>query len=283
MAPSFSFPTSLAIDTTGNVWVSDAGTNAIAKLNSSGAAVGSGFTFGTSSDYGSGLAIDGSSNVWVVAKASLVEFTNAGVAVAGSPFTGSGTIAQPTGAISIDGSNNVWFENAGNGAVVELSNAGALLGTSGNTLPAPTRFSAIDSSGKLYAPQGTPGSGLEVYKANAAPAAYYNTSNAGSFLNAISIAVDGANHIWTVAAGNSSGNLTETTNAGVPISPAGTGYTNTNAIKIAAPGGVGLDASGNLWLVNATTGSSSVIEFVGVGVPTITPISAGLTRIGQKP
>lgn len=282
-APSLAVPGSLAIDTTGNVWISDAGTNAVAELTSAGTAVGSGFTFGTASDYGSGIAIDSSNNVWVVAKATLVEFSSGGTQVAGSPFIGSGSISSPTGAISIDSSNNVWMENAGNGAAIELSNAGALLGTSGNVLPAPGKYAAIDASGKFYAPQGTPGSGLEVFKTNAAPAAYYNVSNAGSFLNAVSIAVDGSNNIFTVAAGNSSGNLTVTTNGGTPISPSSTGYVNTNLTKLQAPGGVGIDRAGNVWIVNNTTGSSSVVEYVGVATPAITPLAAGLSKIGQKP
>jgi hypothetical protein len=277
-APTLGIPVALAIDLTGNVWIADNGSNTITELNSGGSPVGNGYNYGTSSDYADGVAIDGLNNVWVVASASIDEFT---AGVEGTPLTTD--IDIPNGAIAIDGSNNVWVENDGTSSVTEFANNGSFLGNSGNSLPSPSVFPAIDSTGKFWAPQGTPGSGLEVYKANAANTAYYNTSTAGSLLNAVSVSTDGAGRMWTVGAGNGDGALTELTNTGTPISPLGTGYFNTNLTELVQPGGSEIDASGNLWIINDTVSASNVIEFVGVGAPTITPLAASLTKIGQKP
>ena len=78
------------------------------------------------------------------------------------------------------------------------------------------------------------------------------------------------------------------------------GYTGTSGGEIAATGlttingaaypppGMAIDASGNLWFLNASlnddTGSTpgnALVEFVGVAAPTITPASVGVANSAQ--
>jgi hypothetical protein len=60
-----------------------------------------------------------------------------------------------------------------------------------------------------------------------------------------------------------------------------------------APYGVGIDATGNVWVTNAgcsvndcVPGTFTLTEIVGAGFPTITPVSAQITSgnlVGTEP
>jgi len=98
-------PSGVAIDLSGNAWVT-AANSMLYELNSSGTQTaaygGNGLNLPTS------IAIDPSSNVWVVNSGSgansVSAFTSAGVPLTGSPFTGAG-ISAPAG-IAINGNAN---------------------------------------------------------------------------------------------------------------------------------------------------------------------------------
>jgi hypothetical protein len=120
------------------------------------------------------------------------------------------------------------------------------------------------------------------------------------------IAIDGGKNLW----------VAESSNAGVvqvPINnPGGSGagvYLNSsgannvpnneflhgtnNGSTATAPYGIGVDATGNVWVTNAgcsvndcTLGSFTLTEIVGAGFPTITPVSAQITSgnlVGTRP
>jgi hypothetical protein len=121
------------------------------------------------------------------------------------------------------------------------------------------------------------------------------------------IAIDGGKNLW----------VAESTNGGVlqvPVNnPTGTGagiYLNSsganniptneflhgtnNGGTATAPYGIGVDATGNVWVTNAgctandcTPGSFTLTEIVGAGFPTINPVSAQITSgtnlVGTEP
>ena len=67
-----------------------------------------------------------------------------------------------------------------------------------------------------------------------------------------------------------------------------TGATGGGTVTATTPYGIGIDATGNVWMTNAgciatgcTPGNFTLTEIVGAGVPTITPVSAQIHR--RKP
>jgi hypothetical protein len=120
------------------------------------------------------------------------------------------------------------------------------------------------------------------------------------------IAIDGGKNLWIASSGD--GGVFQ-----VPINnPAGTAgaiYLNSNGANnvpdneflhgtnnggtATKPFGIGVDATGNVWVTNAgcnvancTPGPFTLTEIVGAGYPTITPVSAQITsgnRVGTEP
>jgi streptogramin lyase len=194
-------PANLAIDGSGNVWISNyasskfpAGTDSIIELSPTGAILsGTGFTSGPVGAP-QGLAIDDSGNVWVANGAgNILRLNNAGAVTAGFPVTVSG---QPQG-IALDTSGNAWVTNAANNTVLEYSPTGAAL-QSGITSPGfllPEGI-ALDTSGNVWV------AGLgsnSILKLNSAGVVQSGSGAGytGGGLNAPSgLVIDGSGNLW---------------------------------------------------------------------------------------
>ena len=90
------------------------------------------------------------------------------------------------------------------------------------------------------------------------------------------IAIDGAGDVWFSNFGNSSINyvnssITEFSKSGSILSTAN-GYLGSGSL--AALSDLAIDGSGDVWVTNNR--NKSISEVIGVAVPVITPISAGL-------
>jgi hypothetical protein len=133
-------PVSLAIDASGNVWVTDSITlGTLSEFNSAGATPGSPISSSTGYTGGGlnipeGIAIDGAGNVWVVNRAStqidppfpdssISEFNSSGIAI--SPSTGYQAGLNISLRVAVDGSGNVWVPNATLNTVTEFVGAGS--------------------------------------------------------------------------------------------------------------------------------------------------------------
>jgi hypothetical protein len=267
-----------------HVWVGN-NNGTLSEFTSAGSPVGSGFTGGGLAGSGLGVAVDGNDNVWIASNgvsATLAEFNNSGAPVSSSGYASD--ISIPTGAIAVDGSENVFVANGGNGFLDKINQGGGLAGDSGNVLSNSTGYGALDASGLFWVPQVNQ---VLTFGNNAAPT--NNNFSATSISNPEWIGVDGANHTWIVNQGGELGqaanaNLTELTNGGTPISPGSTGYIGAGTAGFVTPKGGGIDASGNVWIVNGGN-SSSVTEFVGAAAPTYMPLAAAVAanKIGQMP
>ena len=178
---SFSFPTGITIDVTGNIYVSDQGSHLIRKITPAGVVstvAGSGAAGekdGTSTqasfNYPSGMIIDAAGNIIVGDDEGLTirQVTQAGVVttiVKKTPTVVNGngktaTFNQPTGVVT-DAAGNIYVADAGNNLIREITPAGVVstfagTGSKGNNDGALTSASfssptgiAIDASGNFF-------------------------------------------------------------------------------------------------------------------------------------
>ena len=147
-------PFGIAIDGTGNVWISNQSGNSLTELSSSGAPISpfAGYT-GGGLDVPDSIAIDGGGNVWAVnaGNSALSKFSNAGLALSPSfGFVGGG-LARPE-CLAIDGAGNVWVASSVGNSLSDFANSGAVLTPSGFTSTGVNEPDgiAIDSSGDIW-------------------------------------------------------------------------------------------------------------------------------------
>ena len=138
-APSgLSTPNAPVIDSSGKVWVANAGNNTVTVLAQTGAPVsGSPFT-GNGLNGPAAIAIDASGNAWVANKGgtTVSAFTSSGGVFSGSPFTGSGNLSAPA-SLAFDAAGYLWVANSTGNSVTELNSAGSFVTqvTTGVTAP----------------------------------------------------------------------------------------------------------------------------------------------------
>jgi sugar lactone lactonase YvrE len=124
-----SLATGIAIDSSGDAWVSISGGSKVVELSSSGAILSgiSGYSAYFMS-WPNAIAIDGSGNVWIADRfgPSLAEFSSTGAILSPSGYGGSSSVtinSYPYG-VAIDGSGNVWVSYQGTNAVAEFVGVG---------------------------------------------------------------------------------------------------------------------------------------------------------------
>ena len=288
----------IAIDLTGNVWVSNFGfagqgcstpplANSVSEFASAGMPLSpaDGFTQGPIYRP-QGTAVDQAGNVWIVNSGSdsVTQF------VAGDPnkanhFQSIGA-KRPFGA-AIDAAGNLWATSSGNDRVIELdTNGHPVAGSpfSGGGLRRPLGI-AIDSLGNVWVANNGDDS-LTALEPNGAPWPRSPFSGGGLDLP-WGIAVDGADNIWVTNFTGRRGRISafcgaRTSNCplglrtGDPISPRA-GYTS-DALERNT--GIVIDTAGNVWVVNnwrkipvqTNPGGHSVVEFIGLAAPVKTPL-----------
>jgi sugar lactone lactonase YvrE len=260
----------VAVDSKNNVWGLVPTANWVTEFNTAGNSLTT-LTATNSGATPQSIAIDSGDNPWVSDSGSHVSEVNV---LNTQTVSFGGALASP-GAISFDSSGNAWVPSSGASSLTKISAAGVTVGTyTGGGLNGPNS-TAIDGSGNVYAGNsaGTAVSEFSSSGTAATPAGYVFTSAGPTS----SIAVDGSGHLWSAGSNNL---LSEIYN-GALVSPA-TGYQSPG---IHAPNGIGIDASGNVWVMDknlATVNGTFVnlINFVGLATPAVTPLAAAV-RNGQ--
>ena len=232
----FNMPTGIAIDQSGNVWVTDYGLDAVQKFSSSGSYI-SGFgccAFGSSTGNGEfneadGVAVDSSGNLWVTDKDNnrIQKFNTSGtwlMTIGGDKGDGSHTCTQcssttsctcysgtgngqftyPEGNVVIDSGGNIWAYDGGNSRVQEFNSSGSWLQTVNTGAGFQNGF-ALDASGNIWASSDgyhvrkftSTGTDTGVYMDKGDPGCCEGPAN-GLNYGTLAFAIDANGDIWIV-------------------------------------------------------------------------------------
>jgi hypothetical protein len=311
-----STPRNMAIDLTGNVWVTTTSGSAWVYQWQPYLTVPAGVSM---KDPGApyGIAVDANNNVFIghgnsaSSVTSLDEFTG-GVLAATNwikyPLDGSaGNASSDYGQYAaVDTAGNVWHAAAAastsSPSVVEITamNGVATCGATPFAAPCTTTTDSsltatytADSGGSQDGVWGMAANINSMWAGNASASSVTSlalTGGAGTtygsgaaFAGPRFLAVDGSGNVW--ASNFNTAAISELNSAGTILSPQNTGTAPANTIGyqhagLASSTGITIDPSGNVWVANdvAATASvgSSVFELVGAASPTVTPLALAL-------
>ncbi len=236
---SFNKPFGVAADSSGNVYVADAGNNVIRLISPLG-----------------------------------VVSTFAGTGVAGAADgTDTAKFNSPLG-VAVDKAGNVYVADYENDLVREISPAGVVSTIAGKSgiagaadgLDTAARFNlpeslAVDAAGNIYVADNgnnlirkiSPGGMVSTIAGNGQPAFADGSGTSASFNSPFGIAVDGAGNIYVADSGNN--RIRKITPAGAVSTFAGSGAKGANDATGAAatfntPSGVAVDAAGNVYVAD---------------------------------
>ena len=262
----FNGPTGVAVDAAGNVYVADNGNETIRKIAPTGVvspfagltgSPGSTDGAGSSARFNSpfGIAVDAAGNVYVadrgnhtirkITPAGVVS-TLAGLAGSAGSTDGAGNTARFSNpsAVAVDAAGTVYVADTGNQTIREITAAGVvstLAGLAGN--------------------QGSAD----------------GTGNAARFNNPFGVAVDAAGNVYVGDTFNQT--IRKITAAGVVSTLAGLANSRGiadgtgNVARFDQPGGVAVDATGNVYVADA--GNSTIRTITPAGVVSTLAGSAG--------
>lgn len=288
----------LALDSSGDLWFTNAAGNSVSEWTNQGAAISpaSGYVTPTLADPGP-LAIDTTGNAWVCGENGVTELNFVGSELPNSPFGGGGLISSGCQNLAIDGIGNIWTVN--NASVTKLNDLGqALSPASGYTIPVSPTDSlavslalplAIDDSNNVWVGANAPvypinlslaelnnGGGLPNFLTpnsfgTVPPSNFVNTNG---FPGQVQIAIDHSGNVWMPAT------QTDCFPGTLARVPAYQGIGTTDQASTAfnysggtdpfrCSGGIAVDGAGVIW--TASVGGPSQ----GAGGAPLTPPNVG--------
>lgn len=245
----------LAVDASGNIWLSNNLANSVSGFNSLGAPkAGSPFKGRNNMVNPFGLAIDASGNLWVPSETSvnLVELNSSGSETTNSPFTGGGLTAPHW--MTFDQLGQSWISSGPDyNSVSEFSSTGSAIssGPSGHTtggINGPDIIAA-DVAGNVWIANRT-GSSLSEFGISDGVANASSPFTGNGLDSPFGIAIDYSGNLWVT---NFDGNsISKFSSTGSPISS----YTGGG---LHSPAGIAVDGAGNIWVAN--NGRYNISEF----------------------
>jgi hypothetical protein len=319
----FNYPSDVAVDNAGNVYVADTYNSTIRKITSggvvttlAGSAGQSGSADGTNNlalfNFPSGVAVDSAGNLYVAdtdnntirkVMTNGVVTTLAGSAgqSGSTDVTGSAArFSEPIG-MGVDSAGNVYVADSGNNTIRKVTTNGVVTTLAGSAGQAGSmdgtnntaRFSsptgvAVDNLGNEYIADTGNSTIRKVASGGVVTTLAGSAGQSGStdgtnstalFKEPSGVAVDGAGNVYVADTGNSTirkvtGNGVVTTLAGSAGQSGSTDGTNSTAL-FKNPSGVAVDSAGNVYV--ADTGNKTVRQVTSSGVVTTLAGSAGLS------
>jgi streptogramin lyase len=262
-------PIDIAIDSSGNVWVTNYDGKSISEFGPTGAALSpanTGFTGGGLS-LPTGIAIDTAGNAWAAnvngnSNFGISEFSSSGAAISGSTGDIAGGVYEPY-FIAFDASGNIWVTNANaNNSISELNSSGAAIAGSGSPFTGgglnEPQYIAIDVSGNIWTANNGYNS-ISEFNSSGSPASGALGYAGGGVNLPQGIAIDADGNVWTANFSGSS--ISEF----IPSGSAGSWNPNSpfTGCGLTYPIGIAIDGSNHIWVTNGST--SGVCEFSSTG------------------
>ncbi len=292
-----------AIDTLGNVWYASTDSNNIYRY-SPGTTLGvpQGLLAFPTTQTPLAVAADGSGNVYfsTIADSSLYEIPGGASAPAAvNPVQVSSVLGPLPLSLMVDKTHSIWATSGSNfvsrvtpGASGDPNLLNGFSTTPFTVLDGTYGIAAardntilVSSGGASSALSYLTGSGVSYSSASG----WTTTAGLGGINNPASIALDGAQNVWTVNNSSNSINsvigldsISEITSLGASLTPNGTaagGFQQPSGFS--AGRAIIIDQSGNVWIAgDGTLGNPSnfVTEIVGGGVPVYQPYAVGLAN-----
>ena len=237
----FTNPTGVAVDITGNVYVADAGNNAVKKIPAGGGApivLGSGFS------HPEGVAVDGAGNVYVA------DYFNNAVkeipAGGGPPVTLGSGFASPI-AVAVDAAGNVYVADYGHNAVKIIPQGIGVPVIIGSGFSSPTGI-ALDAAGNVYVADYGNSAVKEIPAAGGSPVIVDSGLNAP-----FGIAVDASDNVF----------VSDYFNSLVIEIPVGGGSPVNIGSGFSGPTGLAADGAGNVYVADYSDNAIRKITPVG--------------------
>jgi uncharacterized protein (TIGR03437 family) len=265
------FPTGIAVDSSGNVYIADTNNGLVRKLSNGTIADIPGNWFSPKA-----VAMDAAGNLYVLNGSSVVEITPAGAVttVAGSgPYTygyngdnipaTSAALAGPS-SIALDSAGNLYISDTGNSRIRKVS--GGLITTvagtgvssyNGNNIPATTAelsypgAIAVDNAGNLYISDSP---GLREVSDGIITPVDAIASTIG-YSTAAGLATDSAGNLYIA---DSTGSRVDKMSGGTIVALAGNGFAEfsgdggpASKAEVDFPSGVAVDSSGTVYVADS--------------------------------
>jgi sugar lactone lactonase YvrE len=254
----FRYPTGVAVDAQGDVWVADAYNSRLQKLDQNGKYLGALDPVGSPEGRFGGpnaVAVDAKGHVWVADtdKSRVEEFNQYGVEVRhfGSYGTGLGQFEYPMG-VAVDGKGNVWVVDPSGNRVQEFNENGE----------DPRKIGSVGfGSGQYVWPEGiaaAPNGSVWITDSWTSRVEEFNESGsyvrqfgspgkgAGQLSLPYGVAVDTKGDVWVADAGNS--RVDEFNESGQYLGEFGSEGTGSGQFE--HPFGVAVAPGGNVWVAD---------------------------------
>ncbi|MDO8871952.1 MAG: hypothetical protein Q7V05_04365 [Methanoregula sp.] len=282
----FNEPYGVAVDSSGSVYVADAGNHRIQKFSSTGSFLTKWGTLGSTDGQfsnPSGVAVDSSGNVYVADTNNnrIQKFSSSGSFLAkwGTVGTGDGQLDNPTG-VAVDSSGNVYVADQINNRIQKFSSSGSFLAKWGTQGSGDDQFwqptgVAVDSSGNVYVAdlrnnriQKFSSTGTFLIKWGG----IYGTGD-GQFEYPGGVAVDSSGNVYVADSGNN--RIQKFSSTGTFLIKWGGAY-GTGDGQFYYPYGITVDSSGNVYV--ADTSNHRIQKFAPqIITPTPTPTTIATT------
>lgn len=282
-------PVMPAIDSSGNVWISNSAAPAsgISEISPSKNNRITGFPFGSETGNTFGIAVDQDGNVWGQTYSNgpngyplIGEVSNASGSVSTHTYQAGASNSGPD-AMAIDGHGNVWVADCINNVIVELVKTGTnsfsynAYTISGVLNPAGL---AVDPSNNVWIANSDCGNGsaniMELPGGDPSSPVLFSTTSITGQANSypVDLVSDSAGNIWAVDYNLDL--LLELQNNSGSYSGVVAGHLPSGQIY---PHGISIDSNGNIWVTdNGNRGTNlyggGIVEFVGMASPVKTPV-----------